>query len=378
MSLLAPAPHRTDRRRPERGVTRLGEAAYRPPMASPPGEQTMTALTATPDTAPRPPVTAGDVAELLEPLRREILAHCYRMTGSVHDAEDLVQETYLRAWRAYHGFENRSSLRTWVFRIATNACLTHLEGRKRRPLPTGLGGPPADARDQPRPETAVSWLEPMPDDLLWSQGLPDPAAQAVSRDSVRLAFVAALQHLTAQQRAVLLLRDVLAWRAREVAEALDLTVAGVNSTLQRARARLAAVDPDVPPQLPDSERHRRLLRAYIAAFEAYDVAAIVDLLAADVVWEMPPYPEWYRGAEQVGTLISTWCPAQRDGDMRLLPTSANGEPVLALYMREEDGVHRAFHLQHVTVTEDGVARVTAFFDPGLFAWFGLPPELPPR
>ncbi|QDB78991.1 sigma-70 family RNA polymerase sigma factor [Georgenia sp. 311] len=329
-------------------------------------------------TAQRPAATAGDIAELLEPMRREILAHCYRMTGSVHDAEDLVQETYLRAWRAYHGFENRSSLRTWVFRIATNACLTHLEGRKRRPLPTGLGGPPADPANEPRQEVGVSWLEPMPDDLLWAQGQPDPAARAVSRESVRLAFVAALQHLTAQQRAVLLLRDVLAWRAREVAEALDLTVAGVNSTLQRARARMAEVDPEEPPQLPDDERRRALLRAYVEAFEAYDVAAIVDLLAADVVWEMPPFPEWYRGPRDVGRLISTWCPAQRAGDMRMLPTSANGEPVLALYMREEDGVHRAFHLQHIVPAEHGVARVTAFFGRELFTYFALPPELPPR
>src|SRR5690625_5135021 len=147
MSLLAPAPHRTDRRRPERGVTGLGEADYRPPMASPPGEQTMTELTATPDTAPRPPVTAGDVAELLEPLRREILAHCYRMTGSVQAAEDLVQETCLGAWGAFTGFETGPSLGTWVFRIATNACRPHLEARRRRPLPTGLGQPAADPRD---------------------------------------------------------------------------------------------------------------------------------------------------------------------------------------------------------------------------------------
>lgn len=357
------------------GVTGADGGIYRRGMVAASSEQPTTALADPPE---RPAVTAGDVAELLEPLRREILAHCYRMTGSVHDAEDLVQETYLRAWRAFHGFEHRSSLRTWVFRIATNACLTHLEGRKRRPLPTGLGAPAADPHDQPLPEVGVSWLEPMPDDLLWSQGQPDPAAQAVSHDSVRLAFVAALQHLTAQQRAVLLLRDVLAWRAREVAEALDLTVAGVNSTLQRARARLADIDPEEPPRLPDDERRRALLRAYVAAFEAYDVAAIVDLLAADVVWEMPPYPEWYRGPRDVGTLISTWCPAQRAGDMRMLPTSANGEPVLALYMREEDGVHRAFHLQHVVPGPDGVARVTAFFGPELFAHFALPPELPPR
>lgn len=358
------------RRTASRGLTGDGRAAYGQGMVASSAQQTTA-------TAERPAATAGDIAELLEPLRREILAHCYRMTGSVHDAEDLVQETYLRAWRAYHGFENRSSLRTWVFRIATNACLTHLEGRKRRPLPTGLGGPPADPADEPVREVGVSWLEPMPDDLLWAQGQPDPAERAVSRESVRLAFVAALQHLTAQQRAVLLLRDVLAWRAREVAEALDLTVAGVNSTLQRARARLAAVDPDVPPELPDDERHRRLLRAYLQAFEAYDVGAIVELLAADVVWEMPPYPEWYQGPDKVGTLIRTWCPAKQAGDMRVLPTSANGSPVLAVYMREDDGVHRAFHLQHVTAEAGAVRRVTAFFSPGLFAAFGLPPELPP-
>lgn len=320
-------------------------------------------------------IPPDDVAALLEPLRREILAHCYRMTGSLQDAEDLVQETYLRAWRAFHGFEKRSSLRTWVYRIATNACLTHLEGRKRRPLPTGLGAPAADARDEPHPQAGVSWLEPMPDDLLWVQPRRDPATEAVSRDSVRLAFVAALQHLGARQRAVVLLRDVLTWRAREVAEALDMTVAGVNSTLQRARATLAAVDPQEVLEPPTDPRRRRLLADYVAAFENYDIPAIVDLLAADVVWEMPPFPGWYQGAQQVGTLIGTWCPAQRAGDMRLLATAANGSPVLALYMREDDGVRRPFHLQHLTLTTDGVARVTAFFTPELFPRFGLPSAL---
>lgn len=316
-----------------------------------------------------------EVAALLEPMRREILAHCYRMTGSVHDAEDLVQETYLRAWRAFHGFENRSSLRTWLFRIATNTCLTHLEGRRRRPLPTGIGGPPADPRDEPQQDRATAWLEPMPDALLWAEPAADPASDVVQRDSVRLAFVAALQHLTAQQRAVLLLRDVLAWRAREVAQALDLTVAGVNSTLQRARARLAAVDVDQPPTMPDDDRRRRLLAAYVAAFEAYDVARIVELLAADVVWEMPPFPGWYRGRQQVGALIATWCPANGPGDMRLVPTTANGLPALALYMRDAGGVHRAFHVQQLTVTDAGVEHVTAWFDPGLFGRFGLPETL---
>ena len=319
--------------------------------------------------------SSTDVAALLEPMRREILAHCYRMTGSVHDAEDLVQETYLRAWRAFHGFENRSSLRTWLFRIATNVCLTHLEGGRRRPLPTGIGAPAADARNEPREDRSISWLEPLPDALVWAAPPADPAADVVQRDSVRLAFIAALQHLTAQQRAVLLLRDVLAWRAREVAEALDITVAGVNSTLQRARARLATVTTDEPPVLPDDDRRRRLLDAYVAAFEAYDIAGIVDLLAADIVWEMPPFPGWYQGPEQVGTLIGTWCPASAPGDMRMVRTSANGLPALALYMREADGVHRAFHVQQLTATADGVTHVTAWFTPGLFARFGLPEAL---
>ncbi|MFC4555816.1 sigma-70 family RNA polymerase sigma factor [Georgenia faecalis] len=319
---------------------------------------------------------SDDVIALLEPLRREILAHCYRMTGSVHDAEDLVQETYLRAWRSFHGFENRSSLRTWVFRIATNACLTYLQGRARRPLPTGLGAPASDPATAPREDHATAWAEPLPDALVWADAPEDPAARTVTRDSVRLAFVAALQHLTAQQRAVLLLRDVLAWRASEVAEALDLTVAGVNSTLQRARARMAAVDTQARPELPDDDRRRRLLAAYVAAFEAYDVAAIVELVATDVVWEMPPFEDWYLGAEDVGRLISTWCPATAAGDMRVVRTAANGLPTLALYLRGEDGVHRAFQLQQLTVTADGVSHVTCWFSRELFTTFGLPQALP--
>ncbi|MEE6281256.1 sigma-70 family RNA polymerase sigma factor [Georgenia sunbinii] len=333
---------------------------------------TATRTTTAPSSAP---TTEDEVAALLEPMRREILAHCYRMTGSVHDAEDLVQETYLRAWRAFHGFENRSSLRTWLFRIATNTCLTHLEGRRRRPLPTGLGAPATDARHEPREDPSTSWLEPMPDALLWATTPADPATQAVAHDSIRLAFVAALQHLTAQQRAVLLLRDVLAWRAREVAESLDMTVAGVNSTLQRARARLDAIDTEAPPVLPADDRRRRLLDAYVAAFEAYDIGAIVDLLAADVVWEMPPFPGWYQGPQQVRTLIATWCPARAPGDMRMVPTAANGLPAMALYMRGQDGVHRAFHIQQISARPDGVAHVTAWFTPGLFTSFGLPEVL---
>jgi len=319
-------------------------------------------------------LTADDFAARLAPLRREILAHCYRMTGSVHDAEDMLQETYLRAWRAMRGFENRSSLRTWMFRIATNTCLTHLEGRRRRPLPTGLGAPAADPRERPREDHATAWLEPMPDRLVWATAPADPAETTVDRDTVRLAFVAALQHLTAQQRAVLLLRDVLAWSAAEVADALALSVAAVNSTLQRARAHMANVQ-DVTPLEPTDPRRQELLARYVAAFEAYDVAAIVELLAADVVWEMPPFPGWYTGPRAVGELIGTWCPARAAGDMRLVPTAANGLPSFAMYMRDAEGRHRAFQLQQVAVTAAGVRHVTAWFDEDLFARFGLPTEL---
>ncbi|MGC5166720.1 sigma-70 family RNA polymerase sigma factor [Luteimicrobium sp. DT211] len=334
-------------------------------------------------TPARPAATAVDDAtfeELVAPMRREIFAHCYRMTGSVQDAEDLVQETYLRAWRAMHTFEHRSSLRTWLYRIATNTCLTHLESRKRRPLPTGLGQPASDPAREPQADHDRTWLEPLPDALVWATEPSDPAAETVTRDSVRLAFVTALQHLTAQQRAVLLLREVLQCSAAETAEALGLTVAGVNSTLQRARAQVARLgDEGVDGATPDLDdpRTRERLAAYVAAFESYDIPGIVRLLADDVVWEMPPFPEWYEGPTQIGTLIGTWCPAQAAGDMRLVPAgTANGLPVYGLYMRSDEGAHRAFQLHQVEVGPDGVTRVVAYFDTALFATFGLPEVWP--
>jgi RNA polymerase sigma-70 factor, ECF subfamily len=312
----------------------------------------------------------------VEPLRRELTAHCYRMVGSVHDAEDLVQETYLRAWRAFHGFEHRSSLRTWMYQIATNTCLTALSKKERRTLPTGLGQPNADpgAALESRPE--VPWLEPLPDTLIWGAATPDPAEVVATRDNVRLAFVAALQHLTAQQRAALILCDVLAWRAREAAETLQISVAAVNSSLQRARAHLARVEEGEPPRVADDdERARDLIDRYVAAFEDYDVGAIVNLLTEDAVWEMPPYTGWYSGAADIGRLISDRCPAKAAGDMRIVRTSANGQPVLAVYMRETDGVHRAFQLQQLTLAHTGVAHVACYFDTGLFSAFDLPWEL---
>ncbi|GAA3619447.1 sigma-70 family RNA polymerase sigma factor [Microlunatus ginsengisoli] len=318
--------------------------------------------------------TEATFAQLVEPLRGELTAHCYRMMGSVHDAEDLVQETYLRAWRAFHGFEQRSSVRTWMYRIATNTCLTALEGRSRRPMPTGLGQPASDPNGALDNRPEVGWLEPLPDAVVWGKPTDDPADQVVSRESVRLAFVAALQHLTPLQRAVLILRDVLAWPAAQVAEALDVSVAAANSALQRARAHVETMVPE-EDQLVD-DHARELLDGYVAAFEHYDVDRIVELLTADATWEMPPYAGWYEGASAIGTLIRNNCPAQRAGDMRLVATAANGQPAFGMYMRDLDGVHRAFQLQVVSLRDGQVSHVAAFFDVSLFDAFGLPREFP--
>jgi RNA polymerase sigma-70 factor, ECF subfamily len=311
-------------------------------------------------------------ASLVEPLRRELTVHCYRMSGSVHDAEDLVQETYLRAWRGFRDFENRSSVRTWMYRIATNVCLTALDGRDRRPMPTGLGQPSSDPYDSLEFRPEVRWLEPMPDAVLWGGSADDPAAEVVDRESVRLAFIAALQHLTPPQRAILILRDVLAWKASEVAELLNMSTAAVNSSLQRARAQVHKLDPEDPRTPLDDEHAKELLADYVAAFENYDVKRIVELLAEDAVWEMPPYLGWYKGPTAIGHLIETHCPAQAPGDQVMVPTSANGQPAFALYMKEEDGMHHAFQIQVLTMGGEGVAHVSTFFDTSLFEQFGLP------
>ena len=322
--------------------------------------------------------TDDDVfTELVEPLRGELTAHCYRMLGSVHDAEDLVQETYLRAWRAYGAFEGRSSVRTWMYKIATNVCLTALEGRARRPMPTGLGQPASDPRGTLESRPEVTWLEPLPDRVVWGGRPDDPEATALDREAVRLAFVAALQHLTPPQRAAVVLFDVLAMQASEVAELLGTSVAAVNSSLQRARAHLARLDPATEAPVLEDARKRALLAEYVEAFEHYDVPRIVALLSADAVWEMPPFTGWFSGAEEIGALIATNCPAERAGDQIMVQVSANGGPAFALYMRDPvDGVHRAFHVQVPTIGPDGVAHVAAFFDTTLFARFGLPEELP--
>jgi RNA polymerase sigma-70 factor (ECF subfamily) len=308
--------------------------------------------------------------------RRELLAHCYRMTGSLHDAEDLVQETYLRAWKSYDGFQGRSSVRTWLYRIATNTCLTALDGRQRRPLPSGLGQPASDPYGEIVSHPEVPWLEPMPDSP--QEDASDPSVIVGSRESVRLAFIAALQHLPARQRAVLVLRDVLQWKAAEVGAAIGASTAAVNSLLQRARAQLEAVGPKeddavVAPEDPDAQD---LLGRYIAAFEAYDIDKLVELFTAEAVWEMPPFDGWYVGPEAIGALSRDKCPAEEAGDMRLLPTTANGQPAAAMYMiNHESGVHEPFQLHVLNISPEGVTHVVAFLDTTLFEKFGLPASL---
>ncbi|MFE4580985.1 sigma-70 family RNA polymerase sigma factor [Streptomyces chartreusis] len=310
-----------------------------------------------------------EFVRLTDPYRRELLAHCYRMLGSVDEAEDLVQETYLRAWRSYDGYEGRASLRTWLHRIATNTCLTALESRARRPLPSGLGGP-AEAPEEPltAPLTDVPWLQPLPDALV------DPANVVAARGSLRLALVAALQNLPARQRAVLILRDVLAWRAAEVASLLGTSTAAVKSSLQRARARLGEVAPDEDlVQEPEGAADREVLDRYVAAFENADLDSLIDLLQDGVELEMPPFAQWYRGRADVLRFLRAR--VHEKGTLRMLRTRANGQQAVAMYVRGADSVFRGHSVQVLTVRKDSLARVTAFLDPRVLDRFGLPKEL---
>jgi RNA polymerase sigma-70 factor (ECF subfamily) len=342
-------------------------------------------------------LASEDFARLADPFRGELLAHCYRMLGSVHDAEDQVQETMIRAWRSYGEFEGRASLRTWLYRIATNACLRALENRSRRPLPSGLAGPGDDPHAPlaaARPE--VPWLQPFPDALL-SGGAAgpadpaDPASIVTTREGMRLALIAALQYLPARQRAVLILRDVLGWRAAEVAELLGTSTVAVNGVLQRARTRLEQVAPAADemrePTDPDA---RALLGRYAAAFENADMTGLTELLRDDAVLEMPPLPTWFAGRDLVLAFLGARVLGQ-PGAFRLIPTAANGQPALAGYLRDHEGVYRAHAVQVLTLAgsrgevREGrpagpaqrIARIVSFNDPGLVTTFGLPQVLRP-
>ena len=311
----------------------------------------------------------AEFAALAEPFRPELLAHCYRILGSIQDAEDLVQETYLRAWRGYAAFEGRSSLRRWLYKIATMACLTFLESRARRPLPSGLGAPSDDHRIAVAPrDESVAWLQPAPDGLFASG---DPATTVAARSGVRLAFIAALQILPARQRAVLTLRDVLEFRTAEVAQLLDTTNAAVDSTLRRARARLAEAGP-VADDLaePEEAAQRIVLDNYVTAFTRADTDALIGLLRADVELEMPPIPTWFTGRDAVvGFLASR---VLRAGHWRMTPTRANGQPALVLHTRTTDGRDRDYGIQVLTLIGPKIARITSFNDPALVPVFENP------
>jgi RNA polymerase sigma-70 factor (ECF subfamily) len=312
-----------------------------------------------------------EFVRLTSPFRRELLAHCYRMLGSVDDAEDMVQETYLRAWRSYDGFEGRSSLRLWLHRIATRTCLTALETRGRRLLPSGLGGP-IDDPDRPlRTDADFPWLQPIPDAMLVGGPL-DPAAVAATRGSLRLAFVVALQQLSARQRAVLLLRDVLACSAVEVAEMLGTTTFAVNSALQRARVQLEQAAPAEDELAePTAPQHRALLDQYVAAIEKADVAGLLRLLRDDVVVEMPPTLGWFAGRDRVGRFLAAQV-LTRPGEVRVVATAANGQPACAAYTLRADGAYHAHGIHVLTTAATGIARIVAFLDDRLFDRFGLP------
>ncbi len=311
-----------------------------------------------------------DFIEQAAPFRAELIAHCYRMLGSVHDAEDLVQETYLRGWRGYPAFEERAALRTWLYRIATTACLRALENRARRVLPAGLGDGSID------PDASLDgnagahvWLEPIPDALMFET----PETAVTAKQSVRLAVMTALQELPARQRAVLILRDVVHFSAAEVAELLATTPAAVNSSLQRARARLAEISPSEESMAePDDADRRELLDRYCAAFENADMAALTELLQADVKLEMPPLPVWFTDRDTVMRFLAARA-FTKAGGIVMIPTAANAQPAVAEYRRGTDQVMRAHSIHVLTTGATGIAAITVFLDPRLFTAFGLPP-----
>ncbi len=317
--------------------------------------------------------TAEGFDRLVEPFRTELLAYCYRMLGSAHDAEDLVQDTYLRAWRARAQYdEARSSLRTWLYRIATNVCLTALEVRGRRPLPSGVVAA-ADPLGPFVPGENAAWLQPLPDALL---DTGDPASAVIDRSSLRLAFTAALQHLSARQRGALILRDVLSFPASEAADILGTTVGGVNSSLQRARTRVKEVDPH-QQQLsePSAAEQRAWVDRYMHAFEHADVEGLKQLLAEDVIMEMPPMLNWFAGTDNYG-LFMDWVFGAAGTDWRLQPVAGNGQPGFAAYRRGDEG-YELHTLQIFTVTAEGISRNSVFQDAQVFASFGLPATLDP-
>jgi RNA polymerase sigma-70 factor (ECF subfamily) len=321
-----------------------------------------------------PEVASEASPEDLEQHRRELTGYCYRMLGSVFDADDAVQETMVRAWRGIDRFEGRSAVRSWLYRIATNVCLDMLRGRQRRARPMDLG--PASTTEAFRGELLPehAWVQPMPDArVLLADG--DPAELAASRESIRLAFVTALQHLPPRQRAILILREVLAWRASEVAELLDSSVASVNSALQRARATLAARDPDTARAPAVAADQKALLARYVDAFERYDISSLVSLLHEDAVMSMPPFDFWLRGPAEMGRWFLG--PGSECRGSRLVAATANGGPAFGSYRPDGQGGYSPWAIQVIEIADERIVGHHNFVQTELFAAFGLPAHLEP-
>jgi RNA polymerase sigma-70 factor, ECF subfamily len=317
---------------------------------------------------------------LVEPHRSALLAHTYRMLGSVPDAEDAVQDALLRAWRGLSGFEGRSSLRSWLYTVATNVSLRQIERRPKRVLPIDYA-PAADPHDGPgEPLVESVWVEPYPDQRLGLEdGLAGPEARYEQRESVELAFIAALQHLPARQRAVLILREVLGFSARETAEALDTTPASVDSALQRARRtvdqRLPAQSQQVTLRTLDDKHLREIVDRFVDAWERADVDAVVAMLTDEPTMTMPPLPTWYRGREAVAEFLEGW-PLSREGRWRTLPVRANGQLAFGHYSwNDERETFAAHSITVLTLEGDRIAEITAFLDAELLPRFGLPDEI---
>lgn len=307
--------------------------------------------------------------ELVETYRRELHAHCYRMTASLDDADDMVQEVMVRAWRGLANFEGRSSIRTWLYRIATNVCLSEVSKQVRRVLPVDHNRPDGDSSAEP------VWITPYPDEVIGIEDKVDtPEGRYEQRESIELAFIAALQHLPANQRAALILRDVLGFRAREVAEALETTTAAVNSALQHARKTVQDRVPEQSQQATlrtlGDERLRAIVSDYTTALENGNVDAIVSMLAEDATWSMPPHPEWYQGHQAIVEFFTTGPAMVR---WRHIPTTANGQIAVGCYAwNAEAGVYQGAVIDVLTLRGSQIAAITAFIDSGLFARFGLP------
>jgi RNA polymerase sigma-70 factor, ECF subfamily len=319
---------------------------------------------------------SGELERQLEQYRSELTAYCYRMLASPFEAEDAAQETFLRAWRGIDRFEGRAALRSWLYRIATNVCLDMLNGRQRRARPMDLGPAREPIEANLNVPSEVTWIQPAPDELVVPEQ-SDPAEVTAARETVRLAFIAALQHLPPRQRAVLILCEVLRWQAAEVAELLETSVASVNSALQRARATLKANEvsaSEAPPSVDEADEE--LLARYVAAFEAYDMDALTSLIKEDATQSMPPYDLWLRGRDDI---FAWWLgPGIGCRGSRMIPTvSANGAPAFGQYKPSESGQgHDPWALQVLEISEGRIGELTFFLDTEtLFPLFGLPPRL---